>query len=99
MRREEKNAALRELRQIVENYSKENGIDIFMMGAISEKTASGDIEQDCCMCVNGTLRYIIGGLTGVIRESPKIGMILAVSLVEAGAETIGFDLFKNSNYN
>nr|DAS18315.1 MAG TPA: outer membrane protein [Caudoviricetes sp.] len=99
MRREEKNAVLRELQQIVKKYSEENGIDIFMTGAISEKTASGDIEQECCMFINGTPRYIIGGLTGVIRETPKVGMILAVSLAEAGVKTIGFDLSKNLNNN
>lgn len=95
MKTEEKKAVLYELQQIVKKYSEENGIDIFMIGAISEKTASGDIEQDCCMCVNGTPRHIIGGLTGVIRETPKVGMILAISLAEAGVKTIGFDLSKN----
>lgn len=99
MRREEKNAALRELQQIVKKYSEENSIDIFMIGAISEKTASGDIEQDCCMCANGTPRYIIGALAGVIRDSPKVGMILATSLAEAGVKIVSFDLSKNLNNN
>lgn len=95
MKAEEKKAALFELQQIVKKYSEENGIDIFMIGAISEKTASGDIEQDCCMFINGTPRHIIGGLTGVIRDSPKVGMILATSLAEAGVKIISFDLSKN----
>lgn len=95
MKAEEKKAALLELQQIVKKYSKENGMDIFMIGAISEKTASGDIEQDCCMCANGTPRYIIGALAGVIRDSPKVGIILATSLAEAGVKTISFDLSKN----
>lgn len=95
MKAEEKKAALLELQQIVKKYSEENGIDIFMIGAISEKTDSGDIEQDCCMCANGTPRYIIGALAGVIRDSPKVGMILATSLAEAGVKIVSFDLFKN----
>ncbi len=95
MKAEEKKAALLELQEIVKKYSEENGMDIFMIGAISEKTASGDIEQDCCMCANGTPRYIIGALAGVIRDSPKVGMILATSLAEAGVKTISFDLSKN----
>lgn len=95
MKAEEKKAALLELQQIVKKYSEENGMDIFMIGAISEKRASGDIEQDCCMCANGTPRYIIGALAGVIRDSPKVGMILATSLAEAGVKTISFDLSKN----
>lgn len=95
MKAEEKKAALLELQQIVKKYSEENGRDIFMIGAISEKTASGDIEQDCCMFANGTPRCIIGALAGVIRDSPKVGMILATSLAEAGVKTISFDLSKN----
>lgn len=95
MKAEEKKAALLEIQQIVKKYSEENGLDVFMVGAISEKTASGDIEQDCCMCANGTPRYIIGALAGVIRDSPKVGMILATSLAEAGVKIISFDLSKN----
>ena len=95
MRTEEKQEALKQLQEYVKEFSARNGIDVFMVGAISEKNPSGDIEQDCCMCVNGIPRYIIGGLAGVIRENQKIGLILATSLAEAGVKIVNFDLSSN----
>lgn len=92
---EEEKAVLQELQQIVETYSKGYGIDVFMVGAISERISSKGIGQECLLCVNRVSEYIVGALAGIIRNDPKVGEILVASLAKAGVQIAGFCLSNN----
>lgn len=99
MRTEDKQAALRNLSRMVDEFHKKYGMEIFMIASIGEIIPSGETKQWCTACICGDNQKLIGMLSSGIKSHSGIREIIQSSLLKAGVENTAIKLFDDLNRN
>lgn len=88
---EEKKEALKELSQMVSQFTEKHGIEIFMATSITEE-GEEDTQQISGLVSSGKPENIIMSLAGSVRSDPRVGYILVRAVSRAA--TVEFSRFE-----
>lgn len=99
MRAEEKQAALKNLNRLVNEFREKYGVGMFMIASISEKIPSGETEQWCTACICGDNQEIIEMLSSGIKSHSGIRDIIQSSLLKSGIKKTTIKLFDDLSRN